>query len=270
MLNALLHHGNCVQAQDFFETLPQKIIAALRKAACTPTEHGTWVRPAEAIICTGYEVACDLLAHQALAGITATSYVDPRLTVLHKKTELARALGIKQLDCQHIMQVLEQVHRQELFPELGQQWCAQMLACIFDVLAKEQPSLNSMKQQATSLRSNGTVRAVMEQVRGWPMFLLTSGGWDSVTSASKAALGDPLFMPVPMPQSPAPMLSETTAALVPDRVQQQSVGNTLCHCNLQLESMQLRMVDPEFLEAAGEESRDSLLRMMQASKLLLQ
>ena len=267
MLNALLHHVNWVQAQDFFEPLPRKIIAALRKEACIPTEHGTWVCPEEAIICTGHDAARHLLADPVLTGITTASYVDSRLAVLHDKVQLARALGIKQLDCQHLVRVLEQVHRQELFPVLGQQWCAQMLACIFDMLAKEQPSLNSMKPHATSLRCNGTVRAVMEQVKGWPMFLLTSGGWGSV----KAALGDPLFMPVLMPQPPASMLaaSEATAASASDSVKHQSVGNILHRCNLQADSMQLRMVNAGFLAAAGERCRDSLLRMMQASTLLL-
>lgn len=253
----------CLQAQQFFETLPSDILKALRAEACIPTEGGRWVRPSEAVLCIGDPTPRQLLADPRLEGITPVSYVDPRLTVLHKKADLARHLGVKQLDCKHLVTVLEEVHHKGLAPTMGHHWCARMLACSYDMLAEQEPTLcSSMRLQAPALSSR--VQAVVDRIRALSVFLLSSGDWTSVNMAPAGSMFKPV-LPVQQPSAPVAAVPRATA---PGRQQQESgklVASMLAHCNLEVGTMQLHTVDAGFVEAAGEEHQDSLVRMMQAS-----
>lgn len=239
---------------------------ALQREACIPTEGGSWVRPADAVLCIGHDMARQLLADPNLESITRASYVDRRLTVLHQKADLAKALGVKQLDLTHLLTELEKMHHKELFPKLGQQWCAQMLACFFDVLAEQEPALRSMRLQTTGFSSR--VQDVVNSLCAKPLFLLSSGEWSSVSMAS----GGTLLKPVVSIQQP-PSMGEQKREAQPTAVrrqQQHSVESVLAHCGLEAETLQLGTVAAGFVEAAGVEHRESLLRMMQASVSLLQ
>ena len=129
-----------------------------------------------------------------------------------------------------------------------------MLACIFDMLAEHEPALRYMTPQTAAYSSR--VRDVIEQVKEWPMFLLSSGIWGSVKSDSQG----PLFkMEVP---EAATELPESTAT---SKLQKHSVSSILAHCKLQAETMQLRIMDAAFVSSAGAEHRASVFKMLQAS-----
>lgn len=177
--------------------------------------------------------------------------MDPRLTVLRTKPDLAEFLSIKQLDIKHLVFVLNQVHQKGLFPDLGKQWCAQVLACLYDMMAER-------------MAHN---RQYLPQIKAFAMFLLSSGTWEAVDDSGA---GGSLFKPMHSAPSSAPMHAVSDAAQPSDsaygaKQPQRSVLDLLHRCQLDPEVMHLRLVSEDFMKAAGERHERSLLNMMQAS-----
>ena len=110
----------CLQADDFFAPLPQAIITCLRGAPCIATESDTWVLPAEAVIShEGTDAARGLLAQAIALGIPSVNYVHPALPVLYTSDSLRSALGIKLLDTDHLLHLLQMAATQSMLPKLG-------------------------------------------------------------------------------------------------------------------------------------------------------
>lgn len=229
-----------------------KIRELVLSTECIPVEGGSWVRPHEAVICHDkHASARQLLNHPALAGLTGVYFVDSRLTVLRTKPDLAEFLSIKQLDVKHLVLVLNQVHQKGLFPDLGKEWCAQVLACLYDMMAEQ-------------LAHN---RQYLPQIKAFAMILLSSGTWEAVDDS---VAGGGLFKPMHSAQPSAPMHGVSDAAQPSDsaygaKQPQRSVLDLLHRCQLDTEAMHLRLVSADFMTAAGEEHERSLLNMMQAS-----
>ena len=176
--------GHCVQAEDFFSPLPQAIISCLRGAPCIATESNTWVLPAEAVIShQDTDAARGLLAHAISFGIPSANYVHPALTALHTNNSLRSALGIKLLDTDHLLSLLQTAALQGMLPSLGSHWVASMLACIFDMLASKEPHMRSLKAQDITLST--AAQDLLQQLKMLPMLLTSTGKW--------VAAGAPLF-----------------------------------------------------------------------------
>lgn len=216
--------------------------------------------PAEAVICTHASAAArQLLAHATSKGVAGAKYIHPDLTVLHKSSALQSALGIKTLDMDHLLQVLHSAHAQGMLPALGVQWCAQMLACIFDMLTAKEPQLRSLRIQ--DMCHSASVQSVCQQLRSLPVFPLSLGVW--------AALGNdpdqPLFQ---AKQSAASMAESTDTAMSTERNDQTQRPDTvheletaLDRCGLRIAEMQLRVLAADF--CVPEEASGSLSKMLQ-------
>ncbi len=253
-----------MQAEEFFAPLPQAITSCLRSAACIATEDKSWVLPAEAVMCNDTDAAArQLLAHATSMGITGTKYIDPGLTVLHSSSALRSALGIKTLDVEHLLYVLHSAHAQGMFVTLGVAWCAQMLACVFDMLAAKEPHLHSMRAQDLAHSTAG--QAVYHQLAGLPMFLLTSGTWVAPGTDPDMSL----FTAMAVSPTPASISSGTKSGEAPEspgQTQQAEEGlalqDALERCQLTIHDMPLRIIATDFLAAAGE-GAGSLSKMLQ-------
>ena len=248
------------QAEDFFAPLPQAITSRLRQAPCIATEDHDWVLPAEAVVCTHASVAArKLLAHATSSGVAGAKYVHPDLTVLHKSSALQSALGIRTLDVDHLLQVLNSAHAQSMLPALGMQWCAHMLACIFDMLTAKEPQLRSLRIQDMS--HSTSVQSVCQQLRSLPVFPLSSGVW--------AALGNDPDQPLFQAKEGAACMAESTNSRVcttpDDQTQSSDTGHALesalNRCGLTVAEMQLRVLAADFY--VPEEASGSLSKMLQ-------
>lgn len=267
---ALLKSFPSSQAEDFFAPLPQAITSCLRQAPCIATEDGDWVLPAEAVICKDASAArWQLLAQATSAGVAGAKYIHPDLTILHRSSALQSALGIKSLDVDHYLQVLHSAHAQGMLPGLGMQWCAQMLACIYEMLAAKEPQLRSLHTHGMAHTTG--VQSVCQQLQSLPVFPLTSGAW--------TCLGDdpdhPLFQAGPHMRSRAGAKMVTASTTHADRSERQETGSTtgpleaaLESCGLRVEDMQLRVLAADFVQPA-EKDTDSLSQMLQASSQVL-
>ena len=215
--------------------------------------------PAEAVLCTdGSAAARQLLAHATLIGVPGAKYIHPDLTVLHSSA-LQSALGIKTLDLDHLLQVLHSAHAQGMIPALGAQWCGQMLACIFNMLAAKEPQLQSLRLQ--DMTHSASVQSVCQQLRSLPVFFLSSGAWshaDQPLFQSNSSLGG-------MGQS----TNNAMSAQSDDRKQRRDSGHeledVLDRCGLRVADMQLCVLAADFCvpgEASG-----SLSKMLQARSL---
>ena len=260
---ALLKSSTASQAEDFFAPLPQAITNCLRRAPCIATEDNDWVLPAEAVICKEANVAArQLLAQATSAGVAGAKYIRPDLTVLHRSSALQLALGIKTLDVDHFLQVLHSAHAQGLLPTLGMQWCAQMLACIYDMLAAKEPQLRSLHSHG--LAPTPIVQSVCHQLQSLPVFPLTSGAWTCLG-------GDPdhpLFQTGPHIRSRA-KAKVVTASDDQNQHQSSTTGqleSALEGCGLRVADMHLRVLAAEFVQLPDhEEDTGSLSQMLQAS-----
>lgn len=164
------------QAEDFFAPLPQAIISCLRGAPCIATENSTWVLPAEAVISVeGTAAARGLLAQAISFGIPSVNYVHPAMAALHSSSALRSALGIKLLDTDHLLHLLQTASAQGMFARLGAQWVANMLACIFDMLADKEPHIRSLRAQDITLSS--AAQALLQQLKLLPMFPTSTDQW---------------------------------------------------------------------------------------------
>ena len=244
--------------------MPQAITNHLRETACIATEDNDWVLPAEAVICKTVSTAArQLLAHATSVGVAGAKYVHQGLSAMHHSSALQSALGIKTLDVAHMLQVLHSAHAQGMFPALGVQWCAQMLACIFDMLAVQEPQLLSAHSQTTSYSK--AIQSACQQLKALPMFMLTSGVW----AAIGANVQQPLF------NVNQALVSQTDTIHRSDHADssvhklnrtagQCSLNDALRACHMDLGDMQLRVLATEY-GTAGEESSSSLFKMLQAS-----
>lgn len=216
--------------------------------------------PAEAVICTDASGAArQLLAHATSIGVLGAKYIHPDLTVLHKSSALQSALGIKNLDLDHLLQVLHSAHAQGMIPALGAQWCAQMLACIFDMLAAKEPQLRSLRLQ--DMTHSASLQSVCQQLKSLPLFLLSSGAW---THADQ-----PLFQANSSLAGMGQSTNTATSAQSDDQAQRQDSGHELAdaldRCGLRVLDMQLCVL-AEDLCVPGEAS-GSLSKMLQARSL---
>ena len=246
------------QAEDFFAPLPQAITSCLRQAPCIATEDHDWVLPAEAIICTHASAAArQLLVHATSIGVAGAKYIHPDLTVLHKSSALQSALGINTLDMDHLLQVLHSAHVQGMLPALGVQWCAQMLACIFDMLAAKEPQLRSLRIQ--DMTHSAAVQSVCQQLRSLPVFHLSSGAW--------AALGNdpdqPLFQAKHSAACMAKITDSTMSTKPEDQDSSHELEAALDRCNLRVAEMQMRVLAGDY--RVPDEVSGSLSKMLQAS-----
>lgn len=247
---------------DFFASLPQAIISHLRQAPCIVTQDYEWVLPAEAVICTDASAAArQLLAHATSAGVAGAKYVHQDLTVLLDSSALQSALGIKTLDVARLLQVMHSAHAQGMLAALGMHWCAQMLACIFDMLAAQEPQLQSLCIQDRT--QSPYVQFVCQQLRSLPIFPLGSGAW----TAFESDPDQPLFQAGPR-SSRAEGFDATLATESADQAQYkgagQPLGAALDTCGLRVADMHLRMLAADFV-LPDDNGASSLSQMLQAS-----
>lgn len=227
--------------------MPDSIMKLLRSTECILVEDGSWVCPGAAVVCQDKQEAVQqLLSHPALAACSGVRFVNSSLTVFRSKPALVKQLDIKRLNFQHLVTVLQQVHQKDLFPELGEQWCAQMLACLYDTMAQ---------QKAYTAQDLSDIKLL-------PMFKFRSGTWQAVESAA----GSPhLPLLIRTLQPAAGICTAQPAETAASASKPQSLTDLLRHCKLDIEDMPLRVVADDFVEAAGAEHQQSLLKMMQAS-----
>lgn len=247
---------------DFFASLPQAIISRLRQAPCIVTEDYEWVLPAEAVICTDASAAArQLLAHATSAGVAGAKYVHQHLTVLLDSSALQSALGIKTLDVGRLLQVMHSAHAQGMLAALGMQWCAQMLACIFDMLAAQEPQLQSLCIQ--DMTQSSYVQSVCQQLRSLPIFPLGSGAWTAFGSDPD----QPLFQAGSSLSRTAGFdatLSSESADQAQHKDAGQQLGAALDTCGLRVADMQLRMLAADFV-LPDDNGASSLSKMLQVS-----
>ena len=246
------------QAEDFFAPLPQAITSRLRQAPCIATEDHDWVLPAEAVICTHASAAArHLLAHATSTGVAGAKYIHPDLTMLHNSSALQSALGLKTLDMDHLLQVLHSAHAQGMLPALGVQWCAHMLACIFDMVTAKEPQLRSLRIQ--DMTHSASVQSVCQQLRSLPVFFLSSGAW--------AALGhdpdQPLFQAKHSPSRAAESTDSAMFTRPDDQNSSHELEAALDRCNLRVAEMQMRVLSEDY--CVPDEASGSLSKMLQAS-----
>ena len=192
-------------------------------------------------------------------GIPGAQYVNQGLTVLHSSAALRSALGIKTLDVEHLLHVLQRAHAQQKLPQLGMQWCAQMLACIFEMLAAKEPSMRSMRAQDYSPTS--AVQTVLKQLASLPVFPLTSGSWIAVGTDP----GKPLFNAIALPASTAKSSPEAQRGTPNEGIQK--LHTALKKCQLKVQDMQLHIVAEDFVSGAGSTAA-SLSKLMQVQGFL--
>ena len=263
-----------MQAEEFFAPCPQAITSCLRSAPCIATEDDDWVLPAEAVICNNQATAArQLLAHATQNGIAGAKYVNPGLTALHSSAALRSALGIKTLDVEHLLHVLQSAHAQNKLPQLGLQWCAQMLACIFDMLAAKDSSLRSIRAQ--DYTPSAAVQSVLQQLAILPVFPLTSGSWAAAGSdparplfnaitAAPGSLGKPGFTAAT--GAPGFVASSQAAGSNKANLGVQQLHDALKNCQLNIQDMQLQVVAEGFVLGAGS-SAASLSKLMQVKPM---
>ena len=183
-------------------------------------------------------------------------YIHPGLTALHISPALQAALGIKTLDIDHLLQLLHSAHAQSMLAGLGGQWCAAMLACIFDILAGKHPQLHSM--QAQDARHSAAMQSVCNQLTSLPLFPLTTGAWAAVgrdpdQPLFRAAADQPVGEDNADPAKGGEQTQHVSTC--------QSLEGALKTCHLTLQDMQMQVVAADFVQ---EDASGSLSKMLQA------
>ncbi|DBA85049.1 TPA: hypothetical protein ACH3X2_005780 [Trebouxia sp. C0005] len=234
------------EAQSFFAALPHSLAARLQQSQCIPTETSQWVFPREALVCQDPQVR-SLLADPRLPAIVTLQYAHSDLSVLHSSQPLRALLGVSEVAHSHLLDVVRQLYTSHVLAQMGSAWLAQLLLCVFDSLQQERPGGMGYQTQSSVAVASAAAKAATAELRKLLLLPMSDGTFAVVDDDMK----QPLYFPLDMGDKSQD--GEESVAAVTSK--QRELLNA---CNLHL-----RVLDPAFLDAVGQDRKPVLIRALE-------